>query len=802
MNWAELPSKLKAYIAVMACLALPILTWAGWELFSAGHVSPVWLVFVGIALITVPFSHLFPSFNATITIGDAYIMAIAMMYGTAPCVVAMACYIFCISVFAKIPKVYPYRVIFNTASNTCCALIYSSIYQTLSNGSSQLKDILIPAVVLVAVYFLTNSILTSIAIAWSNGEKVFRFWVKSCMPLAVEYPFSLALAVFMVSLFRFNEYLPLLISPLIYIAWGWYNVNKARGMEAEKHLKEQEQLYLRTVESLALAVDAKDQTTYGHIRRVRVYAKGLAKLCSLNDPIELKAIEISSLLHDIGKLAVDDYILNKPGRLSKQEFEKIKIHSAAGDEILQHVQFPFPVAKYVRFHHERWDGLGYPDGLKGEEIPLGSRILAVADAFDAIRFSRPYKLAIPMDEALELLRAQSGTIYDPKLIELFVGNIEELEQAAIKESENLPEPSFAKYFETVNRALSAADDSDLNPTYAYDVPAELILLSEFCSSLAGNLDLEDVFPLFTSRMKKILPFQTCAFYLKDVDDYLHPAHASGRFSELIQQNLIGIGKGISGWVSAYKRPMMNASPALDFPDIKSDFASFGDALVVPIIHEDESLGTISLYAKESSTYGQYELNILQTLAGFIAPLISESKKFEVPASEVILDPTTRIHRVSYLTTVGPQLISLAAKNRSPVSLIYLEIRNLSQIIRVYGANTGSMTLKRIAESIKPELRATDILVRYGHQGFVAFLPGVHDEQALHCVQRLKHQIKSQGLMVGGQSFPIDCQAGIASYPRDGITVFALLQSAQKNIRTLAEEIVLQDGNVVGFPPRA
>ena len=541
---------------------------------------------------------------------------------------------------------------------------------------------------------------------------------------------------------------------------------------------------------------------YGHIRRVRVYAKGLAKLCSLNDPIELKAIEISSLLHDIGKLAVDDYILNKPGRLSKQEFEKIKIHSAAGDEILQHVQFPFPVAKYVRFHHERWDGLGYPDGLKGEEIPLGSRILAVADAFDAIRFSRPYKLAIPMDEALELLRAQSGTIYDPKLIELFVGNIEELEQAAIKESENLPEPSFAKYFETVNRALSAADDSDLNPTYAYDVPAELILLSEFCSSLAGNLDLEDVFPLFTSRMKKILPFNTCAFYLKDGDDCLNPAHASGMFSELIQQNLIGLGKGISGWVAAYKRPMMNASPALDFPDIKSNFASFDDALVVPIIHEDESLGTISLYAKESSTYGQYELNILQTLAGFLSPLISESKRYEVPASEEILDPTTRIHRVSYLTAVGPQLISLAAKNRSPVSLIYLEIRNLSQIIRVYGANTGSMTLKRIAECIKPELRATDILVRYGHQGFVAFLPGVHDEQALHCVQRLKHQIKSQGLMVGGQSFPIDCQAGIASYPRDGITVFALLQSAQKNIRTLAEEIVLQDGNVVGFPPRA
>ena len=406
------------------------------------------------------------------------------------------------------PKIHIYRVVFNTASTTCCAFLYSSIYQLMNRGSKDLQDILLPAVAVVVTYFLSNSLLTSIAIAWSSGESILKFWVKSCLPLVNDYSISAVSAIIIVALNSLSSLIVGFVllrctyapscAPLIGLAWGWNQVNKTRVMEAEKHLKEQEQLYLRTVESLALAVDAKDQTTYGHIRRVRVYATQLAKLCGIKDPNELKAIETGSLLHDIGKLAIDDYILNKPGRLSKEEFEKIKVHAAAGDEILQHVHFPFPAAKYVRHHHERWDGNGYPDGLKGEEIPLGSRILAVADAFDAIRFSRPYKLAIPIEEARELLLAQSGIIYDPEVIKLFVDHIEELEQAAIKEAENSPEPSFRKYFETVNRALSAADVSASVPSNALDVPAELILLSEFCSTIAGHLDLKDLLPIFAS----------------------------------------------------------------------------------------------------------------------------------------------------------------------------------------------------------------------------------------------------------------------------------------------------------------
>ncbi len=796
MTWAELPTKLKAYIIFLNGLAILVAGWAIWDLFVNSH-DTGWIVLLVLVLFTVPLYLFLPSVDTLIGIGDAYIMAIAMMYGVAPCIVATFCQTLIISVYAKRSKVYLYRIGFNIASTICCAWSYSSIYHAINHGSAQLRDIIVAAAILVATYFFTNSILTSIAIAWSKGESVFRFWAKTCMPLALDYSTSSIIATFIVALHHFNDWTPFLAAPTIGIVWAWNTLHRAKITEAEKHIKEQEQLYLRTVESLALAVDAKDQTTYGHIRRVKVYATGLAKLCGIKDPKELRAIETGSLLHDIGKIAVDDYILNKPGRLSKEEFEIIKMHAAAGDEILQQVRFPFPVAKYVRSHHERWDGFGYPDGLKGVDIPLGARILAIADSFDAIRFSRPYKLSVPTEEAVEILRAQAGIVYDPNLVRLFTDHINELELAAIKESENAPKLSFRKYYEETDPDLSS---KPLNPTISPNIPAELIKLAEFCSSISEYLDLNDFLPVLSCRLERLVPFSTCAFYLNRGEDRVDAVHVSGKYSELIQGHSIEMGKGISGWVAAHRRPIINTGPALDFQGINGDFTSFSDALVVPILYKDESIGAISLYAEDPISYSQYDLDVLQTLAGFLAPVISGSTRHETSAAEDVIDPITQIHRISYLAAIGPQLISHSAKNRSPVSMIYLEVKNLSQIVRIFGGNQGNLTLQRIADCIKPELRETDILVRYGHQGFVAFLPGVRDEQASRCAQRLKQQIRSS-VSNAAQGISIDCKTGVASYPRDGSTVFALLQSAQENVRSETPETAAQDSNVIDFFPR-
>jgi diguanylate cyclase (GGDEF)-like protein/putative nucleotidyltransferase with HDIG domain len=759
-------------------------------------------LFLALVIISVSLKISIDSEKTTITIGDAFVMAIGMMYGIAPCVVATFCHTFLISVFAKRPKIPTYQIVFNVSSTVCVAWLYSFIYHRMIGSHDQILDIIVGSAILTITYFAANSSLVAVAISWSINESTAKIWAKTMMPLAMEFSASAGIATSFVILHRWQEFLPLALAPLLGLVWGYHQQNRsriiannARILEAENHLKEQEELYLRTVESLALAVDAKDQTTYGHIRRVRVYAMGLARFIGITAPDELKAIETGALLHDIGKLAVDDFILNKPGKLTTQEFEKIKLHAAAGDEILQQVRFPFPVARYVRCHHERWDGNGYPDGLKGEDIPLGGRILSVADAFDAIRFSRPYKLAMSTEEALEVLRSESGTFFDPKLVQLLVEHIHELEEEAIRESANAPELSFRKYFQPDQSAAAAR----LVSTPATDLPAEFVRIAEFCNTMSGYFELKDVFPVVLSQLEPFLPFSTCVLYLVNEKGRLEAASATGRHSQHLRGHGMEMGMGISGWVAAYRRPMRNTGPALDFTGLAGDFSSLADALAVPVVYEDEPLGTLSLYAQEKGFYTQEHQDHLQMLADLVAPLIAESKKRKGSEDPDLLDPTTQVPRVSYLAAIGPQLLAAAAATKAPLALIYLEIKNLNQITRLYGGHQGNSLLRRIAGCIKPELRGTDTLVRYGNQGFVALLPGMREEQAIRCADRLKQQIRHE-VTNAVQGIAVDFKAGIAVHPRDGATIMTLLHAALEAVKSTSAELP-QGDNVIDFTHR-
>ncbi len=352
----------------------------------------------------------------------------------------------------------------------------------------------------------------------------------------------------------------------------------------------------------------------------------LAHLRGIKDPNELKAIETGALLHDIGKLAIDDYILNKPGKLTKQEFDKIKMHATAGDEILKQIRFPFPVSKYVRYHHERYDGNGYPDGLKGEAIPLGARILTIADAYDAIRFSRPYKLPVSVTETLEILQEQSGSAFDPELVRLFVSHAEELEREAEVASANIEEMSFRKYFENVDRELLTADTTAYENGHSQDIPTELLQIAEFCSTAIGHLDFQDFLPIIARRIEQLVPFSTCAFYLSDDNGRVRIEYVCGAFSDLLQNHHMSMGKGISGWAVAHSRSIVNTDPLLDFHGIEGDFSSFKDTLVVPIVSDDTTLGTVTLYAQDPISYSHDDLNLMQTLSASLAPMVSEAKK--------------------------------------------------------------------------------------------------------------------------------------------------------------------------------
>jgi len=806
VTWATLPLRVRVYISTVVIAAIPLFCVALKNVVSR-DVDFQWLILTAITLVTVPIFVYLPSVRSLVTIGDAFVISICMLYGASSAILANTLYMSYLTLLLRRRHNTPlHRITFNIATAILNVGLYGWVFETLKfTFGTQFGDILIPTFGLAISFFLSNSLFVAGAIALTSDESILKVWSANYPRLSLDFLLSACAGAFIVLFEPFGRIAPLLVAPFVGAIWGINKVNRAKAIDAESHLREQEQLYLRTVESLAMAVDAKDQTTYGHIRRVKAYAMELAKLCGVTDKNELMAIETGSLLHDIGKLAIDDYILNKPGKLTKQEFEKMKLHAAAGDEILQQIRFPFPVAKVVRHHHERWDGQGYPDGLKGDLIPLGARVLAIADAYDAIRSSRPYKASFGQEDAVELLRAKSGITFDPALVGLFTAHIDELQKAATAAVESIPQLSFRKFFETVNHALSAASTAEIADPLPHSATSELLALFEFCNGAGRQLELPELFAVLSRRIEKLVPYTTCAFFITSDIDSVRIAHAAGKHSQELLGYKIELGKGISGWVAAYKRPMLNTSPVLEFRELHEQFATLSDAVVVPIEFENLCLGTISLYAENSNSYSQTHITLLQAVSGLLAPIVGEKLAPE-QSEQSLIDPITKTYRIGYLSVIGPQMISQAQVSEAPVSLLLIEIRGLPAVMGLYGVASAETLLSQVAGTLRSELRETDVLVRFGQQGFVALLPGVRAEQVSRFLKRLRQLITTGAASITkGNPGLLNFQAGAASYPADGTSVFQLLQCAQQVIseKYLASaEAADADSNIVEFPPRA
>jgi len=192
---------------------------------------------------------------------------------------------------------------------------------------------------------------------------------------------------------------------------------------------EADAIYIRMVETLALAIEASDSETHDHVRRVQHYAELVGQRIEL-PASEQKALSAAALLHDIGKLAVPDCILRKPGLLTAEEFEKVKLHPVIGAEILDKIEFPYPVVPIVLAHHEKWDGSGYPYGLRGTEIPMGARIIAVVDCLDALTSDRPYRPAKSFDEAMSIISGEANRSFDSEVVAVLQECCQEMKLSA------------------------------------------------------------------------------------------------------------------------------------------------------------------------------------------------------------------------------------------------------------------------------------------------------------------------------------------------------------------------------------
>src|SRR6266567_2494001 len=305
---------------------------------------------------------------------------------------------------------------------------YAQVFQEPLGAVAMRIDYLLAGLALMAMlhYFL-NGFTISTIYALRTRRPILKFWRDGYLWTWWSFLASaVATAVIFSAVSRIGWAYVLLSVPVIAATHWTYKIYFERVNAKTREAEELSRLHLATVEALATAIDAKDQTTHYHVRRVQIYAEGIGKLLNLSVG-ELAALNAGALLHDVGKLAVPDHILNKPGTLTPAEFEKMKVHTNVGAEILSRVNFPYPVLPIVKHHHERWDGRGYPDGLMGDQIPITARIMSVVDCFDSVREDRPFRPGMTREEAIDLLKRDTGTHFDPRVVDLFITHLPKFE---------------------------------------------------------------------------------------------------------------------------------------------------------------------------------------------------------------------------------------------------------------------------------------------------------------------------------------------------------------------------------------
>jgi putative nucleotidyltransferase with HDIG domain len=332
-------------------------------------------------------------------------------------------------------RVAPRRAIIHFAiETTAVAAAYFAYHSLVPNGTSVAIRLFLAG----AAFFVANTFPAAVTTAVERHERIGRTWKEEHFWSFPHYFVGASAAGFLSIRNAFLHWEAcLLVAPVLYVLYRAHRLQEAGACREREHFQQLRELHVRTIEALALTMEAKDATTGSHLNRVQIYAVELAKEFGLGEH-DVEAVRAAALLHDVGKLAVPDEILAKPQKLTPQEFSKIKVHPIVGAEILEHARFPHAVSSIVRAHHEKWDGTGYPDGLQGEVIPIGARILAAVDCLDALASDREYRRAMSLDDAMTAVAGQAGASYDPKVIEVLQQRYHELERTVRLRTSDLP----------------------------------------------------------------------------------------------------------------------------------------------------------------------------------------------------------------------------------------------------------------------------------------------------------------------------------------------------------------------------
>lgn len=576
-----------------------------------------------------------------------------------------------------------------------------------------------------------------------------------------------------------------------------YRFNEQRICEVERrerdkvrHIEEMATLHINTIESLAIAIDAKDQMTHGHVRRTQIYAMQLGKYLDIT-PAEMQALEAGALLHDVGKLAVPEYILNKPSKLTAAEFEKMKIHTTVGGDIIRRVGFPYPVEDIVRYHHEKWDGSGYPRGLRREQIPVVARIIAVVDFYDATRCDRPYRKGMMREDSLSLIRSMSGTSFDPQVVDSFVEHIEELDTLIAKQDiqEQVASDFAAMSYATPDAGLASdtLGDPDAEAGHHSIVAAqrEVFALHEIAQTIGSSLNMNDTVTLISGKLGAIVPFDTCIIYLTDEQTgKANAVHVAGLHAESYQRRRITIGEGVSGWVIANARSMCNTPPELDLVGVPEEATRGVRALLSsPLIGERGAIGAITLLAEHRGSYTSEHVRLLESVAQHAAVALNNALTFERTRESALSDTLTGLPNGRALRFMLEQRLAESGRlNGESLAVLTVNISEVSKINELHGRAVGDRLLVEASQLIKTQFRQMDMVSRYAGDEFVAVMPMASHDVARLVAGRIETAFAEHAFVIRhAQTLLLNVQIGIACYPENGTNTEELLAASNQDL---------------------
>jgi diguanylate cyclase (GGDEF)-like protein/putative nucleotidyltransferase with HDIG domain len=649
-----------------------------------------------------------------------------------------------------------------------------------------------PLVGAATLYFLFNTSIIAVAIALSTRQPFVSVWNQNFLWSAPSYfvgAGAAAVATWGVEhLENTGIYLALLMSAPLYATYRAYRVYLGRIDDERRHVEEMADLHLATIEALALAIDAKDQTAQTHIRRVQVYATGLARGLGMADN-EIQGVKTAALLHDIGKLAVPEHILSKPGPLTQEEFQKIRVHPQIGAEIISAVPFPYPVAPLILSHHERWDGKGYPQGLKGEEIPLGARILSVVDYFDALTSDRPYHKAMTHQAAVALLQQEAGRALDPNVVQMFIHKLPEMaREAAALGTAPARRLSLESTSDLGRPAVGFQPESAKGSTVFEDIALahrEIYALYEIAQTMGTSLGVADTMALIASKLSNLVPFSSCALFLYDEEvETLRCRFATGAESDVIGSMTVRGGQGLTGWVARNRRPLVNARPSADFEaaGLTARATTLKSALVAPLVFNDRFIGTLAVYHGQADFYSDDHRRLLDRVSEQAAAVIHNSIVFEQTQEDSLTDPLTGLPNTRFMFMHLTRELARAERLKAEVALLVMDLDNFKEINDSHGHHVGDRALREVAQVLKTGIRPYDICVRYAGDEFIVVLSGCGAEEAELKRQELQQAVDELTFEARpGRRLPVAISVGAAIYPQDGDSYEALLATADSRM---------------------